>query len=71
MEPIQQSLIFTITTICQTQGDFSASLRVLTVLTTICGVGIVGLYKYCSVAMQRDADAGYVYMHTCLLISLF
>jgi hypothetical protein len=42
------------------KGDFGASLRVLTILTTICGVGIVGLYKYCSVAVQREADAGCV-----------
>lgn len=44
------------------KGDFGASLRVLTVLTTICGVGIVVLYKHCSVAVQREADAGYVWM---------
>lgn len=41
------------------KGDFGASLRVLTMLTTICGVGIVVLYKHCSVAVQREADAGY------------
>jgi ATP/ADP translocase len=44
------------------KGDFGASLRILTILTTVCGVGIVGLYKFCSVAVQREADAGCVFI---------
>ncbi len=39
-------------------GDFGASLRILTVLTTICGAGIMVLYKYCAVLVQKEADDG-------------
>lgn len=39
-------------------GDFGASLRVLTVLTTLCGVGIMILYRYCSLLVQKEAEDG-------------
>ena len=39
-------------------GDFGASLRVLTVLTTLCGIGIMILYRYCSLLVQKEAEDG-------------
>jgi len=34
--------------------DFSGSLRILTLLTTASGVGIVGLYRYCTLLFQSE-----------------
>lgn len=39
-------------------GDFGASLRVLTILTSLCGVGIMILYRYCSLLVDKEARDG-------------
>lgn len=37
-------------------GEFGKSLHLLTILTTMCGVGILGLYRYCTVLFQNEAN---------------
>jgi ATP/ADP translocase len=38
--------------------SFATSLHLLTLLVTGCGVGIFGLYRYCTIMVRRDAEAG-------------
>lgn len=44
-------------------GDFGGSLRILTGLTTLCGMGIMVLYHYCSRLVQKEASDGLLTSH--------